>query len=133
MTSLSETRVEDMVMSFGRSVTGILDRPLGRVLVIILGIGLLYGALRVFPATRPIIWWSFPLTFCLLGVSRLYIYSAGDWLTLLAGCLLFIGGITQALFQLVPMTEITGTVARLVPLVGVFVEMYAHHYRTESA
>jgi hypothetical protein len=119
-------------MSIRQSVSGILDRPLGRVLVLVLGGCLIYLLVRAYPVTRPVIRWSLPLTLIVWGLSRLYIYSAGDTLTLVAGCLLVVGGITRGLFQFVPMTELAGTVANLVPLVGIFVEMYAHHYRTES-
>jgi hypothetical protein len=82
--------------------------------------------------TRPVIWWPFPLMLSIWGLSLLYIYRAGDTLTLIAGCLLVIGGITRGLFQFIPMTEFTGTAANLIPLIGVFTEMFAHHYRTES-
>ena len=118
-----------MLLSMLESANGIWKRPLGRVLAILVGVCLVYGSLTVYPPIRPVIWWSLPLLLIIWGLSRLYLYGGDVSLTLIAGCLLILGGITRALFQLVPMSEFTGTVANLIPLAGIFAEMFASHYR----
>ena len=111
------------------STHGIWEHPLGRALAILIGMFLVYGVLTVYPPIRPMIWWSLPLLLIIWGLSRLYLYGVGKPLTLIAGCLLVLGGITRALFQLIPMSELTATAANLIPFVGIVAEMFAHHYR----
>ncbi|WP_227354206.1 hypothetical protein [Haladaptatus salinisoli] len=116
-------------MNVPESIRDIGERPLGRVLVILVGLCLVFGVMTLFLPIRPLIWWSLPVLLIIWGISTLYRYGVGKSLTLLAGCLLILGGITRALFQLISMSEFIGTVANLVPLAGIFAEMFAHHYR----
>lgn len=105
------------------------ERPLGRVLIVLIGAFLVAATTVRYPPLRNVIRWFLPLGLLVWGGSRIFLYGRHNLLSLIAGCLLILGGITRALFQLAPMDELTGTMANLVPVVGIFVEMFAHHYR----
>jgi len=83
----------------------------------------------LYPPLRDVVRWFLPLGLIIWGGSRVYRYGRKDLLSLIAGCLLILGGITRAVFQLIPLNELAGTVANLIPVVGIFAEMFAHHYR----
>ena len=114
------------------SANTIWKRPLARVLAIVVGIFFVYGVLTVYPPIRPVLWWLFPLSLTTWGLSRIYLFGVGTLLNLIAGCLLILGGITRGLFQLFPMSEFSGTIANLIPLMSIFAEMFAHHYREKE-
>ncbi|RZV05226.1 hypothetical protein BDK88_4249 [Natrinema hispanicum] len=103
-----------------------------RLLTLVVGVGLVVGLLSLYPQILPVIEWTIPLGLIFWGVSRFYLYGVGDTLTSTAGCLLILGGFTLALYQLIPMGELTGTVAHLIPTTGIFVELFAVHYRDEA-
>ncbi len=86
----------------------------------------------LYPPLRDVVQWFLPLGLILWGVSRVYRYGRNDLLSLIAGCLLILGGITRAVFQLVPLSELAGTGANLVPVVAIFSEMFAQHYREQE-
>lgn len=98
---------------------------------LVAGILLVFQIYSRFPRTRPILEWSVPALLVLWGVSRLYIARSGDVLTLVAGCLLLLGGITRASHLSLPMTEFQGTVANFVPALGIVAELFTSHYRDE--
>ena len=102
---------------------------LGRLAIILTGVFVIYCVLTLYPPIEPVIWWAFPVLIFIWGGSRLYYYGVRRPLTVIAGCLLMLGGISRALFQLIPMDELTGTVANLIPFLGLIAEMYAQHYR----
>lgn len=104
-------------------------RPLGRIVLLVAGIAVVSGTLILYPPMRSVVWWSFPVVLFVWGVSRIYYYGMNRPLTVIAACLLVAGGISRAVFQLVPTNELTGTVANLVPFLGIVAETYAHHYR----
>ncbi|EFW91564.1 hypothetical protein ZOD2009_13411 [Haladaptatus paucihalophilus DX253] len=105
------------------------DHPLGRLAILIVGIAILVSAMMFYPPFGSVVWWAFPTLFVLKGVWELYFHGADSTLSVVAGFLLVLGGISRALYQLVPMDEFTGTVANLILLFGVFAMMYAKHYR----
>jgi len=105
------------------------ERPLGRILLLLVGGTVIAVTVTLYPSLRDVIQWSFPLGLIIWGGSRVYLYGRRDLLSLIAGCLLILGGLTRAGFQLVSLNELAGTVANLVPVVGIFADMFAHHYR----
>lgn len=105
------------------------DHPLGRLAILLLGIAVLGAAMVFYPPFGTVVWWGFPTMFVLKGVWELYFHGADSTLSVVAGSLFVLGGVSRALYQLVPMDEFAGTVANLVPLFGVFAMMYAQHYR----
>ncbi|QKY19198.1 hypothetical protein B4589_001950 [Halolamina sp. CBA1230] len=115
-------------MNVDRAVRTVWRRPIGRLAVLLVGCGLLAGVLTLRPGLVPVVRWSLPVGFVLWGASRL-LDGVGDPLTAAAGCLLLLGGFTYASYLLVPMGELGATVAQFVPIVGVFVELFAAHYR----
>lgn len=102
-----------------------------RLLTLVVGVGLVVGLLSLYPQSLSMIEWAIPLGLIFWGVSRFYLHGVGDSLTSTVGCLLILGGVTLALYQLIPMGELTGTVAHLIPTTGIFVELFAVHYRDE--
>ena len=116
-------------MSVSQAVRTVWGRPTGRLAVLLVGCGLLAGVLTLHPGLVPVVRWFLPVGFVLWGASRFFLDGVGDPLTAAAGCLLLLGGVTYASFLLVPMSELEATVAQLVPIVGVFVELFAAHYR----
>ena len=123
---------EIRVMSVSQSAEKVWGNPFGRLVTLLVGVGLVFGALSQYPRILPLIEWAIPVGFVLSGVSRVYRYGTGDYLTSAAGCLLILGGVTLAVYQLVPMGELTGAVAHLVPTAGIFVELLAAHYRSQD-
>jgi len=105
------------------------DHPLGRLAILIVGIAVLVSAMMFYPPFGTVVWWAYPTMFVLFGAKELYFHGGDSTLSIVAGSLFVLGGISRALYQLVPMDEFTGTVANLVPLFGVFAMMYAQHYR----
>ncbi|WP_226004473.1 hypothetical protein [Natrinema salinisoli] len=102
---------------------------LGRIAIVLIGIVGLYGAMTLYPPLYHVVRWSIPITVVLWGVSRFHLYGFRRPLTVIAGCLLILEGITRGLFQFVPLSELGGAVANLVLVIGIFAEMYAQHYR----
>ena len=105
------------------------DRLLGRMLLLLVGGIVIAVTVTVYPSLRGVVLWSLPLGLIIWGGSRVHLYGRNELLSLIAGCLLILGGITRAVFQLIPLNELAGTVANLIPVVGIFTEMFAHHYR----
>lgn len=119
-------------MEVSRSAEKVWGNPFGRVLTLLVGVSLVFGALTLYPQIRPVVEWVTPVGFVLWGASRVYLSGGGDLLTAAAGCLLLFGGVTLAAHRLVPMGEFPGALAHLVPTVGVFVELFATHYRNRD-
>jgi len=105
------------------------DGLLGRMLLLLVGGIVIAVTVTVYLSLRGVVLWSFPLGLIIWGGSRVYLFRRNERLSLIAGCLLILGGITRAVFQLIPLNELAGTVANLIPVVGIFAEMFAHHYR----
>jgi len=105
---------------------------LGRLVIILTGVVAVYWGVIQYPPIRPVIEWTFPVILFLWGGSRLYIYGIHKPLTVIAGCLLMAGGLSLALFQLLPMSEMAGTAANLIPFSGILAEIYADHYRKQA-
>ena len=105
------------------------NRTLGRILLLLVGGIVIAATVTLYPPLRDVVQWSFPLGLIIWGGSRVYLYGRNELLSLIAGCLLILGGITCAVFQLIPLNETAGAVANLIPVVGIFAEMFAHHYR----
>ncbi|KZN22728.1 hypothetical protein A4G99_18450 [Haladaptatus sp. R4] len=105
------------------------DHPFGRLVILIAGITVLGAAPLFYPPFGTVVWWLFPTLFVLKGVWELYFRGADGPLSMAAGSLLVLGGVSRALYQLVPMDEFTGTVANVIPLFGIFAMMYVQHYR----
>ena len=108
------------------------EHPFGRFLSLIVGAVLVARALTLYPQIVPAVKWVTPVGLVLWGVSRFYLFGVGNPLTSVAGCLLVLGGFTYASYMLVPMGEITGTMAQLVPIIGIFVNLFATHYRNQN-
>ncbi|MDZ5810784.1 hypothetical protein U4E84_05405 [Halorubrum sp. AD140] len=119
-------------MSVGRSANKVWNNPIGRLLTLLVGGGLVAGALTIYPQILPVVRWAIPVSFVLWGASRLYFYGVGDPLSLATGCLLILGGFTYASYLLISMDEFTGTIAQLTPAVGIFTELFAAHYRNQD-
>lgn len=119
-------------MSVGQSADKVWNNPIGRLLTLLVGGGLVAGALTMYPQILPVIRWAIPVSFVLWGISRLYFYGVGDPLSLAAGCLLILGGFSYASYLLISMDELTGAVAQLVPAIGIFTELFAAHYRNQD-
>jgi hypothetical protein len=107
----------------------IADHPLGRLAILVVGIAVLGAAMVFYPPFGTVVWWAYPTMFVLFGAKELYFHGADSTLSIVAGSLFVLGGISRMLYQLVPLDEFAGTVANLIPLFGVFAMMYAHHYR----
>lgn len=105
------------------------DHPLGRVVVLLLGVAGVYGILTVSPPIRPLVWWAFPVLLVLWGATRLYRHGFDSPLTVIAAGLLLLGGVSRGVYQLVPMDEFAGTVANLIPLFGIIAVLFDQHYR----
>ncbi|ODR80298.1 hypothetical protein BG842_05865 [Haladaptatus sp. W1] len=105
------------------------DHPFGRLAMLVVGSAVLGATMAFYPPFETVVWWAFPTVIVLVGVWELYFHGADSTLSIVAGSLFVLGGISRALYQLVPMDETTGTVANLVPAFGVFAMMYAQHYR----
>lgn len=116
-------------MTVRRWVDEVWRNPIGRLLSLLFGAGLVAGALTLYPRLLPLVRWAGPVCLVLWGASRFYLHGAGKPPTAAAGCLLILGGFTYALYLLVPMGELTGTVARLVPVIGIFGELFAAYHR----
>lgn len=123
---------DSKVMSVGQSADKVWNSPIGRLVTLLVGGGLVAGALTMYPQILPVVRWAVPVSFVLWGASRLYLYGVGDSLSLAAGCLLILGGFTSASYLLISMDELTGTVAQLVPVIGIFTELFAAHYRNQD-
>jgi len=108
------------------------DRLLGRMLLLLVGGIVVAVTVTLYPSLRGVVLWSLPLGLIIWGGSRVHLYGRNELLSLIAGCLLILGGITRAVFQLLPLNELAGTVANLIPVVGIFAEMFAHHYREQE-
>lgn len=119
-------------MSVGQSASKVWKHPIGRLLSLLVGGGLVAGVLTMYPQILPVINWAIPVCLVLGGASRFYFYGAGDSLTVAAAGLLILGGFTYALYLLTSMGERTATVAQLVPVIGIFAEMFAAHYRNRE-
>jgi hypothetical protein len=101
-------------------------------LLLLVGGVVIVVTVTLYPPLRDVVQWFLPLVLVIWGVSRVYLYGRNDLLSLIAGCLLILGGITHAVFQLVPLSELAGTGANLVPVVAIFSEMFAQHYREQE-
>lgn len=119
-------------MSVSQSAEEIWENPFGRLLTLLIGVSLVFGTLTLYPQTFPIINWAIPVVFVLWGVSRFYLYGVDDKLTTVAGCLLLIGGLTLAAYRLVPVGDLTDALAHLIPTLGIFIELFANHYRNHD-
>lgn len=119
-------------MSAGRSASKVWKHPIGRLLSLLVGGGLIAGVLATYPQILPVIRWAIPVCLVLGGAFRFYFYGTGDSLTVAAGCLLVLGGATYAFHLLTSMGERTATLAQLVPVIGIFAEMFAAHYRNQE-
>jgi len=108
------------------------DRPLGRIVLLLVGGLVIAVTVTLYPPLRDVVQWFLPLGLIIWRGSRVYLYGRNDLLSLIAGCLLILGGITHAVFQLIPLNELAGTVANLIPVVAIFSEMFAHHYREQE-
>ena len=108
------------------------DRLLGRMLLLLIGGLVIAVTVTLYPPLRDVVQWFLPLGLIIWGGSRVYLYGRNDLLSLIAGCLLILSGITHAVFQLIPLNELAGTVANLIPVVAIFSEMFAHHYREQE-
>ena len=106
--------------------------PIKRLLTLLVGGGLVAGALTTYPQLLPVVRWAIPVSLILWGASRLYRYGVADSLSLAAGCLLILGGFTYASYLSISIGEFAGTGAQLVPVVGIFVELFAAHYRNQG-
>jgi len=126
---LSVTNDAELMMNIRDVGHAVWERPLGRILLLLVGGTVIAVTVTLYPSLRDVIQWSFPLGLIIWGGSRVYLYGRRDLLSLIAGCLLILGGLTRAGFQLVSLNELAGTVANLVPVVGIFADMFAHHYR----
>lgn len=120
-------------MSVVESARRVTDSVLGRLAILLVGIILVYGLVTQYPASRPLFIWGPPVILVLWGTSNLYRYGVARPLTLIAGCLLILGGISHAVFTLVQLGELAGAVARTIPGIGIFVEMFAQHYREQES
>ncbi|MGQ3330064.1 hypothetical protein [Halorubrum sp. FL23] len=119
-------------MNVSQSADTVWNNPVGRLLTLLVGGGLVAGVLTIYPQLLPVVRWVVPVSLVFWGASRLYRYGVADSLSLAAGCLLMLGGFTYASYLLISMGELAGTVAQLVPVVGIFVEMFAAHYRNQG-
>jgi hypothetical protein len=119
-------------MSVGQSADKVWNNPIGRLLTLLVGGVLVAGALTMYPQILPVVRWAIPVSFLLWGASRLYLYGVEDPLSLAAGCLLILGGFTYASYLLISMDELTGTIAKLIPAIGIFTELFAAHYRNQD-
>lgn len=119
-------------MSMAEYVRRFNDHVLGRLVIILIGAVAVYWVVSQYPPVRPVIWWAIPVLFFLWGGSRLYFYGIDKPLTVIAGCLLMAGGLSLALFQYLPMSEMAGTTANLLAFLGIIVEIYAQHYRKQA-
>jgi len=119
-------------MTVRQSADKVWGNPIGRLLSLIVGVVLLAGALTLYPQIVPVVKWVTPVCLVLWGASRFYLYGVGNSLTTLAGCLLVLGAFTYASYLLVPMSEAPGTMAQIVPVVGIFVDLFATHYRNQG-
>jgi hypothetical protein len=116
-------------MNTAKYANRLADRPLGRLAIFLVGIAVLGTVMVFYPPFRTVVWWGFPTMFVLRGVWELYFHGADSTLSIVAGSLFVLGGISRALYQLVPMDEFTGTAANLVPVFGIFAMMYPQQYR----
>ncbi|EMA15411.1 hypothetical protein ACNO8S_19970 (plasmid) [Haloarcula sp. KBTZ06] len=121
-----------IVMAVSHSVEKVWGNPFGRLLTLLVGVGLGFGAVSLYPPIFPMIEWAISVWFVLWGVSRFYVYGIADPLTSAGGSLLMLGGFTLALHQLIPMGELAGAIANFIPALGIFVELFAEHYREQD-
>ncbi|WP_435101065.1 hypothetical protein [Halarchaeum sp. P4] len=119
-------------MSVTRVAKAVWGSPFGRLVALLLGVGLVGGVLLLSPPLLPVVEWAIPVGLVLWGVSWFSLYEVGDTLSSVAGCLLLLGGVTLAVSQLVPLGELSGVVARLVPTTGVLVALFAEQYRHDD-
>lgn len=119
-------------MSINLSADRIWKNPLGRLLIILVGVGVVFGVLTLYPQILPVVEWSIPVTFVLLGLYRLYPFGTKNQITSAAGGLLTLGGITYASYLLIPMGELAGALAQLIPVIGIFVDLIATSYRNQN-
>ena len=124
--------VVDLAITMREIGHAIWDRPLGRILLLLVGGTVIAATVMLYPPLRDVVQWFLPLGLIIWGGSRVYRYGRKDLLSLIAGCWLILGGITRAVFQLTPLNETAGAVANLIPVVGIFAEMFAHHYREQE-
>lgn len=94
------------------------DHLLGLILLLLVGGIVIAVTVTVYPSLRGVVLWPFPLDLIIWGGSRVYLYGRNEGLRLIAGCLLILGGITRAVFQLSPLNERAGTVANPIPVWG---------------
>lgn len=66
------------------------------------------------------------------GISRFYFHGISRSLNSVAGGLLVMGGVSRGFFQAFSMDELTGAVANLIPVIAVFIELFASHYRKQK-
>jgi hypothetical protein len=119
-------------MSVSQSAGKVWGNPFGRLLTLLIGVTLVFGALSLYPQILPMIKWAISVGFVLWGASRFYLYGVDDLLNSAAGCLLLLGGLTLAAYRLMPMGDITSALAHLIPTIGIFVELFANHYRNHD-
>ncbi|MFW5911794.1 MAG: hypothetical protein ACOCSD_05110 [Halolamina sp.] len=119
-------------MRVTRSAEKVWGDPFGRLVTLLVGVGLVFGSLTLFPRMLPVAEWAVPAGLVLWGAFRFYRFGVDDPLTAAAACLLVLGGFALAAARLVPMGGLTGTLAHLVPTVGILVELFANHYRERT-
>ncbi|WP_092734728.1 hypothetical protein [Halopenitus persicus] len=119
-------------MSVSQPIDKIWRNPIGRLLCVLGGMSLAAGMLTLYPQLLPVAKWSVPVCLVLWGITRFYLYGVEDMLTSAAGCLLILGGFSYASYLFTPMSELNGTVAQLIPVTGIFVELFAAHYRNQE-
>lgn len=93
---------------------------------------LVVGVLTLYPQSLPAVKWSVSVGLVLWAVTRFSLYRVDDTPTLAAGCLLILGGFSYASYLFIPMSELHGTIAQLVPVTGIFAELFAAHYRNQE-
>ncbi|WP_199719566.1 hypothetical protein [Halorubrum sp. Atlit-26R] len=98
-------------------------------MTLLIGVSLVFGALALYPQILPVFEWATPVVLVFWGTSRFYFFEVDDSLTSAGGCLLLLGGFTLAAYRFVPMDDLTGAVAHLIPAIGIFVELFANHHR----
>jgi len=120
-------------MSVRQPLHRIWENPIGRLLTLFVGMCLVAGLLTLYPQSLPAIEWGVSVGLVLWGVTRFSLYGVDATPTLAAGCLLILGGFSYASYLFIPMSELHGTVAQLIPVIGIFAELFATHYRNQES